>query len=87
MLIKPSTRSGKKYMAVFASGKTVHFGDSNYEDFTTHRDPMRKRNYLARHSNEDWTNPYSAGTLSRYILWNLPTIKASYADYKKRFNI
>jgi len=29
----------------------------------------------------------SAGALSRWILWNKPTIEASKADFKKRFNL
>jgi hypothetical protein len=27
----------------------------------------------------------TAGSLSRFILWNMPTIKASFADYRARF--
>jgi hypothetical protein len=30
-------------------------------------------------------NPMRAGYLSLYILWNLPSLKASIEDYKKRF--
>jgi len=29
----------------------------------------------------------SAGTLAKYVLWNLPTIKASIADYVKKFKL
>jgi hypothetical protein len=86
--IKPSTRADKKYMAIFKDGTVTHFGAKGFEDFTTHRDEKRKELYIKRHRpNEDWTNPKAAGTLARFILWNLPTLSASIADYKKRFNL
>jgi hypothetical protein len=48
----------------------------------------RKTAYLRRHkANEDWTNPRTAGTLSKYILWNKPTIEESINSYKKKFNL
>ena len=86
--IMKSSRKNKKYMAMFKDGKVVHFGDTRYEDFTVHKDEERKRLYLLRHKkNEDWNNPYSAGSLSRYILWNKLTINDSVEDFKKRFNL
>ena len=86
--IMKSSRKNKKYMAMFKDGKVVHFGDTRYEDFTVHKDEERKRLYLLRHKkNEDWNNPYSAGSLSRYILWNKPTINDSVEDFKKKFNL
>jgi len=43
---------------------------------------------MTRHrKRENWNNYMSAGSLSRYILWNKPTLKASIADYKKKFNL
>ncbi len=86
--IKPSTRADKKYMAVFKDGTVTHFGAKGYQDYTMHKDEKRKELYINRHrANEDWTNPKAAGTLARFILWNLPTLSASIADYKKRFNL
>ena len=85
--IMKSTRKNKKYVAMFKNGITIHFGDNRYSDFTIHKDTERKRLYLLRHGNEDWNNAYSAGSLSRYILWNLPTLEASIQDFKKRFNL
>ena len=86
----PSTRKVKKMMAHFqlddGRSRTVHFGASGYSDFTKHRDPQRRDRYIARHrANEDWSSPMTAGALSRYILWNKPTLRASIADYRKRF--
>ncbi len=90
--IKPSTSSGKKMMAVFYDTakkkvKTTHFGASGYEDYTTHGDLQRKQNYLSRHSNENWNDYMTAGSLSRYLLWNKPTIKASIDDYMRKFKL
>jgi hypothetical protein len=91
--IGKSTRAGKKMMAVFYDEakkkiKTTHFGASGYEDYTTHGEIQRKMNYIARHKErEDWTDYMSSGSLSRFILWNKPTIKASIEDYMNRFRL
>lgn len=90
--IKKSTKSDKKFMAKFTNKqtgntKTTHFGANGMSDYTKHRDPERKQRYINRHSKrENWNDPTTAGALSLYILWNKPTLKASIADYKKRFN-
>lgn len=92
VVIKKSTKDGKKLMAIFSMDngrtKTVHFGASGMSDYTKHRDDERKKRYLTRHrKNENWSDPMTAGALSRWILWNLPTREASIRDYKKRFNL
>jgi hypothetical protein len=80
-------------MAIFYNNekqkiKTTHFGASGYSDFTQHKDEERKQRYLERHKkNEDWNDYTSAGSLSRHILWNKPTLKASIEDYKKKFKL
>lgn len=90
--ITKSTKSTKKMMAIFEDcntgrRKTVHFGAKNYDDFTTHGDPARKKRYIDRHrKNENWNDPTSAGCLSYRILWNKPTLRASIADYKRKFH-
>jgi hypothetical protein len=90
--VVPSTNPKKKFDAIFEqdTGRTkkVSFGAKGMEDFTTTKDEARKARYLARHrAREDWNKPDSAGALSRWILWNLPTFNASLADYKRRFNL
>ncbi len=92
VVIKKSTKSGKKYQATFSEAnkknKTIHFGAEGMSDFTIHKDPKRKQRYLKRHrARENWNNPETAGALSRWILWNKPTIKSSIADFKKRFKL
>jgi len=96
MELLPSTKASKKMMAIFYDGKrdkikTIHFGSAGMKDFTKHPKDVRedrKKAYIKRHQKrENWDMPMSAGALSKHILWNLPTIEASYKDYKKRFNI
>ncbi len=78
----------KKYRAIFSDETHTDFGAKGYEDYTIHNDYERKKRYLLRHkSNEDWNNPKSAGSLSRFILWNKKTLSESIFDYKKRFNL
>mgnify|MGYP006969380021 CR=1 FL=1 len=89
---KKSTRDGKRYMVVFyldgSRIKTTHFGSDVHDNFTIHRDEERKKRYLDRHrAREDWSAFMSAGALSRWILWNKPTIDASLKDYMKRFKL
>ncbi len=79
-------------MAVFRTEngrtKTTHFGAAGMSDFTIHKDEERKKRYILRHkANEDFNDPTTAGALSRWILWNLPSLRASIADYKKRFRL
>ena len=92
--IKKSTNKNKKMMATFfynkerTQKKTIHFGASGYDDFTKTGDEDQKKRYLARHQkNENWNNYDTAGSLSRYILWNKKSLSSSIADYVKRFNL
>ena len=90
IIIEPSNRKNKKFKIGYMENnkmKFSHFGDSRYEDYTIHKDPLRKKRYINRHKKEDWSNPFSPGTLSRYILWNKPTLLSSIDDYANRFNL
>tara|TARA_R110000824_G_scaffold5454_1_gene25250 strand:- start:535 stop:831 length:297 start_codon:yes stop_codon:yes gene_type:complete len=91
--ITQSDRKGKKLMAVFENKKTgrtktTHFGAMGMSDFTINKDEARKKRYLDRHrKNENWNDPTSAGALSRWILWNKPSYRASVKDFKTRFKL
>ena len=53
---------------------------------TQHINEDRKNRYIDRHKkNENWNDPTTAGFLSRWILWNKPTITESIRDTKRRF--
>ena len=82
-VLSKSDRAAKKYK-VRVGNKTIHFGASGYEDYTTHKDPKRKARYLARHKNGHWDDPETAGFWARYLLWNKDTIKDSIADLGRR---
>ena len=70
IVIKRSKNPKKKYDAVIDGDKIISFGASGYSDYTLHKDPTRKENYIKRHSNEDWSraNVLSAAWLSRFIM-------------------
>ena len=98
--ITKSTNPKKKLMAIYENKKTgrtktIHFGSAPNKDYTIYykQDGKKKANerkslYYARHrKREDWTNPMTAGSLSKYILWSKPTVKAGIAYYKKSFNL
>lgn len=98
--IKRSHNPAKKYDAVFlkpdGSTRTQPFGQKGYNDFILYNSKHgmnvakeHKQRYLKRHAGmgEDWNDPTTAGALSKWILWNKPTFKASLQDYKKRFNL
>jgi hypothetical protein len=89
--ITKSDKPGKKMVATFKNGnllKHTYFGAAGADDFTKKGDEAQKARYLQRHKrNENWNDPQSAGALSRYILWNKPTVAGGIADYKRRFGL
>jgi Family of unknown function (DUF5754) len=91
--IRKSHRKEKKWDAVFqypdGHTKTVPFGAAHMSDFTKHKDKTRKQRYLKRHSGmgEHWNKPDTPGALSKWVLWNKPSFRASVSDFKKRFDL
>ena len=75
-------------MAIFPDGKRVSFGDSRHQDYTQHKNPDRKKNYLARHSG-DPKSIRTPGALARDILWSKPTLKEAvkFASEKHGVNL
>lgn len=83
-----SPRPEKKLRAYFSDGTHTDFGAAGYSDFTVHKDPERRSRYDSRHKRREyWNSPKTAGSLSKWVLWNKPSLKASITDYKKRFNL
>ena len=87
-----SDKPDKKYYIITNDNKKVYFGATGYSDFTIHKDEARKQRYINRHkNNENWTKSgiNTAGFWSKHLLWNLPSISASYQDIKKKliFNL
>jgi len=91
--LRKSHKPEKKFDAVFEKDngkeKVVRFGAAGMSDYTKHKDDARKERYLKRHSGMGghWDKPDTPGALSRWILWNKKTLKASLKDFKKRFNV
>lgn len=97
--ISRSSNPEKKLMAIFSDKegkkiKTTHFGQRGASDYTKHGDKERMQRYLERHgggtttsTKEDWKDPTTAGSLSRWVLWNKPSLSGSFADFKRRFGL
>jgi L-rhamnose mutarotase len=83
-----SDKPDKKYYIITDKNKKVYFGASGMSDYTIHKDEARKQRYINRHQkNENWNDINTAGAWSRWLLWNKPSIRASYNDIKSRFNL
>lgn len=96
--IVPAHDGVHKYKAVFLkdSGRkqTTAFGAEGYKDYIQYSKEDRdlaaehKKMYLTRHrKTEHWDQPLTAGALSRWVLWNEPTLQSSIADFRKRFHL
>ena len=91
--IRPSHMPAKKWDATFVypdgHTKTVPFGAKGMSDYTKHKTYKRKLRYLSRHKgmHENWNDPVTPGALSRWVLWNKPSLRASIKDFKKKFNL
>jgi hypothetical protein len=90
--VKKSNRAGKKWVATFEDEnghtKSTHFGAAGMNDFTLTGDVDARERYWQRHEKDLDTGDYTrAGFLSFYLLWNKPTLKASIADFKKKFHV
>ena len=87
-----ATNGKNKYTMIFYDHlrkkvKTINFGAVGYESYPDHQDLQRKMNYIQRHeARENWKDPMTAGTLSKFLLWNKPSLSASYKDFRSKFN-
>ena len=91
--ITRSPKPEKKFRAKFSDGTHTDFGAAGMQNYggvgkERHLDKERKKRYLIRHkSRENWNDPKTPGSLSRWVLWNKDTLKESIADYKWRFKL
>ena len=81
--------------------KRVSFGSKNYRDFVLMNDKTSKfylpnksdrdvvkASYIRRHEKrENWNDPMTAGSLSRFLLWEKPTLASALRAFKKRFKL
>ena len=81
-----SDKKPYKYFIITSMGKKVFFGNSDYQDFTTHKDEERKQRYIKRHEKrENWNDKDTAGFWSYHYLWSYPTKKEAYENIKSKF--
>ena len=96
--LTPASDGIHKYKAVFEQDngrkKTTQFGAKGMMDFIQYskqspsKANIHKESYLTRHRvTENWNDPLTAGALSRWILWNKPTLSASLQDFRQRFSL
>ncbi len=96
--LSPATAKNKKLKMEFFNKdkkrlKTSQFGSSPNKDYTIYykgdrnKAEIEKKKYEARHKpRENWDSPTTNGALSKWILWNKPTISSSFKDFMKKFN-
>lgn len=89
-----SDKPAKKFYIQFINPKSgrekkVYFGQAGASDMTQHGDELRRQRYLARHSGmgENYRDIHTPGALSKFLLWNKPTLSASIRDTNKRFGV
>jgi len=86
-----SDKPAKKYYIEFINPNTnrlkrMYFGSQGMNDYTITKDDKAKERYIKRHKAREQWNILSPGMLSRFLLWNLPTLTASIKDTNKRFD-
>jgi hypothetical protein len=94
--IKKSPKKDKKYVATFSRNgriKQTHFGAKGYQNYggvgkERHLSEERKKRYIQRHrGKENWNDPTTAGSLSRWVLWEKKSFREGVKSFKKRFNL
>ncbi len=97
--VLPSNRKDKRYQAVFclcdkknackgSNHKTVSFGQPGATTFIDGASEEKKAAYIARHKvRENWSDPTSAGALSRFLLWSRRSLGEAVKEFKKKFNL
>ena len=91
LYLHKSDKPAKKYYIEFINPDTnrlkrMYFGAANMNDYTITGDDKAKERYIKRHKARERWDTLSPGMLSRFLLWNLPTLTASIKDTNKRFN-
>jgi len=97
IILMESPDPDKKYRVVFTDNKHVDFGARDYKDYTIYSSKypkatadVHKEHYILRHEamgTENWKDWRTSGFWSRWLLWNMPTIKESIQDIEKRIKM
>jgi len=76
-------------MVTYENGTTVHFGQAGGQTYIDHGDKSKRDAYLKRHqARENWDDPYTAGALSRWLLWgDSKDLETNHIAFMKRFKV
>jgi len=90
--LERATDTTHKWVGVFTKEdgtiRRIPFGAKGMSDYTLTKNPLRRELYLQRHrSREDWTDPITAGALSRWILWEVPNLQDAVRRFRRRFSL
>ena len=87
-----STNPDKKFMVKFMNEatnrkNTLHFGSSQYSDYTLTNNERRKELYKLRHTKDNINDLSFSGCWAMNLLWNKKTLEKSIKDMERKFNI
>lgn len=92
--VERTPNQNKAFKAIFrmdddGKEKRVTFGTSSNYVLNPDKTKKDRENYLKRHKvREDWNNPLTAGSLSRWILWgDSRNLNKNISTFKKKFNL
>ena len=89
--VKKSTAKNKKFTATFKDGdreKKVHFGHSDYLDYTKGASDEQRKSYRARHASGRTSNPDTPNALSYWLLWGeSKSLASNIKAFKKKYNL
>ena len=73
-------------MAILSDGKNYHFGQKGSQTYAEGASNEKRLNYIKRHKVlEDFTKVGPA-SLSRYVLWEKPSIKQGIKEFNRKLN-
>ena len=85
IIIKPSSRQGKKYDAIIDNKKQIHLDKPGHQILQSIK-IVKERIDIQRHKKtEQWNNPITAGFFSRWITWEKPTLKEAVSNVNNKF--
>jgi hypothetical protein len=64
-----STRKDKKFMVISPEGKRIHFGQKGYQDWHSHKDPIRRANFRKRNAKWKDAQKWTPAHLAYWVLW------------------
>ena len=92
--VRPSPKPEKKLEVTLETDagreKHIHVGAKGMDDFTKTKNEEQKARYIERHrAREDWklSGLLTSGFWAKHLLWNKPSLSASVADVRDRFNL